>query len=272
MIWHFLEVWLLVALTFTFGSALGALLYSGLARGRLADAQGAMADAVGDLVDGAKSRFGAGPAWRPGVKRAAARTSRESRQLRREADFGGALRERFATPAAPRGGERVVVKRSITYWEERERSAHVDPEADDIRPEDLPPDGLPPDFDLEELVEELPEPSDIEALRGPPRAELPAMRPAGLAQPRNGVPDNLQRIRGIGRRNEQLLNSLGIFHFGQIAAWTPAEARWVAAFLAFPERIERDDWVGQATILASGGDTGYVKTERRRAQDEEDET
>jgi predicted flap endonuclease-1-like 5' DNA nuclease len=96
---------------------------------------------------------------------------------------------------------------------------------------------------------------------------LVAKRPAGLLSPRNGVPDHLQRIRGIGKGNEELLNSLGIFHFGQIAAWTPAEARWVAAQMPFPERIERDDWVGQATILASGGQTGYVKSaERRRAR------
>ena len=90
------------------------------------------------------------------------------------------------------------------------------------------------------------------------------MRPLTLPGPRNGVPDNLQRIRGIGQKNEELLNSLGIFHFGQLAAWTPAEARWVANHLAFPERIERDDWVGQAIILATGGDTGYVKVAERR--------
>lgn len=269
MIWHFLEVWLLVALTFTIGSGLGALLYSGLAQGRLAEAQGALADAIGDLVDGAKTRFGAGPAWRPGVKRAAARTSRENRQLRREADFGGALREKFPSSAGPgRQADRAPTRRSIAYWEEREREAFFEAETGELPFEDPPPGESRQDLDLDDLVEELPEPSVPDA--PPPRTELPAMRPAGLAQPRNGVPDHLQRIRGVGRRNEQLLNSLGIFHFGQIAAWTPAEARWVAAFLAFPERIERDDWIGQATILASGGSTGYVKTERKKAQDDND--
>jgi hypothetical protein len=89
-------------------------------------------------------------------------------------------------------------------------------------------------------------------------------RPAGLAAPRAGVPDNLTRIMGVGRRNEQLLNSLGIYHFGQIAAWTPAEVRWIGQYLAFPERIERDDWVGQAVVLASGGETGFEKSAERR--------
>src|SRR6185295_7729042 len=101
------------------------------------------------------------------------------------------------------------------------------------------------------------------------RPAITPMRPVGLPGPRNGVADDLQRIRGIGRRNEQLLNSLGIFHFGQSAAWTPGEARWVGAYLSFPERIERDDWVGQATVLASGGDTGYVKPKRSRDAVEE---
>jgi predicted flap endonuclease-1-like 5' DNA nuclease len=91
-------------------------------------------------------------------------------------------------------------------------------------------------------------------------------RPAGLASPRGGVPDNLTRIRGIGTRNETLLNSLGIYHFGQIASWTPGEMRWIGQYLAFPERIERDDWIGQAIALASGTDTGFTKSAERRRQ------
>jgi len=96
---------------------------------------------------------------------------------------------------------------------------------------------------------------------------LDVRRPALLSEPRNGIPDNLQRIRGIGARNEVRLNQLGIFHFRQIAAWTPAEVRWIAQQLAFGERIELDDWVGQAVVLASGGETGFTKSaERRRAR------
>jgi predicted flap endonuclease-1-like 5' DNA nuclease len=99
------------------------------------------------------------------------------------------------------------------------------------------------------------------------RPSLESRRPATLLQPRNGVPDNLQRIRGIGERNEVRLNQLGIFHFSQIASWTPAEVRWIGEQLAFPERIEGDDWVGQAIVLASGGETGFTKSaERRRAR------
>ena len=43
MIWHFLEVWLLLAIAFAAGCALGAYLYGLLADSRLAMAQGAPA-------------------------------------------------------------------------------------------------------------------------------------------------------------------------------------------------------------------------------------
>ena len=67
-----------------------------------------------------------------------------------------------------------------------------------------------------------------------------------------GEPDNLQRIKGIGRVNEQKLNELGIFHFDQIAQWTRAEIRWVGTYLSFPGRIDREKWVEQAANFAAG--------------------
>jgi hypothetical protein len=63
-----------------------------------------------------------------------------------------------------------------------------------------------------------------------------------------------------------MLNDLGIFHFGQIAAWTPAEIAWIGQALAFPDRIARDDWVGQATLLAMGSETGFQKSAERRRE------
>lgn len=79
-------------------------------------------------------------------------------------------------------------------------------------------------------------------------------RPPALPGPRSGKTDDLRRIRGIGPQSEGRLNALGIYHFDQIAAWTPVEARWVGAYLAFPGRIEREDWMGQAqSLLASAG-------------------
>ncbi|WP_169712601.1 NADH-quinone oxidoreductase subunit NuoE [Henriciella aquimarina] len=71
--------------------------------------------------------------------------------------------------------------------------------------------------------------------------------------------DDLKRISGVGPKNEEQLNSLGIYKFSQIAAWTPDNVQWVEGYLSFRGRIEREDWVGQAKTLASGGETEFSK-------------
>ncbi|MEM1273198.1 MAG: NADH-quinone oxidoreductase subunit NuoE [Pseudomonadota bacterium] len=65
-----------------------------------------------------------------------------------------------------------------------------------------------------------------------------------------GDKDDLKRISGIGPKLEALLNEMGFWHFHQIRAWGDAEIAWVDARLKFKGRIQRDDWVGQATQLA----------------------
>ena len=71
-----------------------------------------------------------------------------------------------------------------------------------------------------------------------------------LAAPRGGVPDRLTLIKGIGPVNEKKLNDHGIFHFDQIATWKKADIEAVEAYLAFDGRIAREDWIGQAKVLA----------------------
>ncbi|MER2263967.1 NADH-quinone oxidoreductase subunit NuoE [Methylobacterium oxalidis] len=82
------------------------------------------------------------------------------------------------------------------------------------------------------------------------RADAVGTRPAALPAARAGAPDALTRIKGIGPGNERRLHDLGIYHFDQIAAWTRDEIAWVGTYLAFPGRIDREDWVGQARALS----------------------
>lgn len=93
-------------------------------------------------------------------------------------------------------------------------------------------------------------------------ADIPGQRPLGLVAARDDKPDDLKLIKGIGRQNEDRLQALGIWHFQQIAAWTPENVEWVGSYLAFPGRIEREDWVAQAKELAAGGDTEFAKRAR----------
>ena len=74
-----------------------------------------------------------------------------------------------------------------------------------------------------------------------------------------GAADDLKLISGVGPKLEGTLNELGIWHYSQIAALRKKEIEWVDARLRFKGRIERDDWVGQAKVLAKGGETEFSK-------------
>lgn len=87
------------------------------------------------------------------------------------------------------------------------------------------------------------------------RKDPPQAKPATPA----AVADNLKLIRGIGPQNEARLNALGINSFAQIAGWSKKDQAHYGEVLAFPGRIEREDWAGQAKRLASGEGTTFSK-------------
>ena len=74
-------------------------------------------------------------------------------------------------------------------------------------------------------------------------------QPELLDQPRDNRPDDLKLISGIGPKLEQKLNSIGIWHYEQVAAWTQSNIDWVNAAISFRGRIEREKWVSQAAQL-----------------------
>ena len=83
------------------------------------------------------------------------------------------------------------------------------------------------------------------------------VKPQTLDAPRKGQADDLKRLRGVGPRLEELLHSLGIWHFDQIARWSDEEVAWVDSHLeGFNGRVRRDEWVKQAKVLVEGGGTG----------------
>jgi predicted flap endonuclease-1-like 5' DNA nuclease len=68
-----------------------------------------------------------------------------------------------------------------------------------------------------------------------------------------GAPDDLLQIKGVGPKLNDLLISLGVRRFDQIAAWTSGDIAKVDEHLgAFKGRIDRDLWVEQSGLLASG--------------------
>ncbi len=85
-----------------------------------------------------------------------------------------------------------------------------------------------------------------------------------LAAARNGAPDDFTLIEGVSPLQQGTLNALGVFHFDQIAAWSPDHVAWVDSYLRLLGRIDEEDWVAQAAELARDGVVAV-----RRASEEE---
>ncbi len=73
--------------------------------------------------------------------------------------------------------------------------------------------------------------------------------PVRLKKP-EGKADDLKLISGVGPKLEKTLNTLGFWHFSQIAKWKKSDVAIVDNELSFKGRIERDDWIAQAKTLA----------------------
>lgn len=85
-------------------------------------------------------------------------------------------------------------------------------------------------------------------------------KPATLDKPRAGGADDLKMIKGVGPKLEEMLHSLGFYHYDQVAAWKDAEVAWVDQNLkGFKGRATRDAWVEQAKLLAAGEETEFSK-------------
>jgi len=82
------------------------------------------------------------------------------------------------------------------------------------------------------------------------RADVVGFRPIPLHAPRNGRADPLYLIQGVTKRHATKLGQVGVFHFSQIASWTPQELAWISAYLGAGEGPVTKDWVGQAIHFA----------------------
>jgi predicted flap endonuclease-1-like 5' DNA nuclease len=95
---------------------------------------------------------------------------------------------------------------------------------------------------------------------GPEAARRAATRLVRAA----GDADDLKRIRGIGVLTEKRLHAMGVLTYEDIANWTREDIDRVSKSLDFKGRIERENWVEQARILSSGGETEFSRRQDRR--------
>lgn len=117
-----------------------------------------------------------------------------------------------------------------------------------------------------------PAPASESPAAAQPEAEPAAEAIASAASPYLPAPvgeaDDLGRIKGIGPKLQGRLRELGVFHYSQIADWTPAQLAEVDAALGqFQGRPERDQWQSQARLLASGDLKAYERAHGKLGPD-----
>jgi predicted flap endonuclease-1-like 5' DNA nuclease len=117
----------------------------------------------------------------------------------------------------------------------------------DAKPVDATPeqDSQPIEENTEETAEQF--------------AEEPAATPQPAAAPAIEGGDDFQRIRAIDADLEQRLKAEGIDSFEHIAAWSASDVDRVGQLLGISDRIDREQWIEQAQILAKGGETYYSR-------------
>lgn len=95
--------------------------------------------------------------------------------------------------------------------------------------------------------------SETPAGSPPQAAPDTASAPPRLDNPREGQPDDLTRIDGIGPSLASTLHGMGYFHIDQIAGWSDREVAWMDANLGtIKGRVSRDEWVVQARRIIEG--------------------
>ena len=108
-----------------------------------------------------------------------------------------------------------------------------------------------------------PAPEPKRPLAEPPRSVPPAASTQPAATQYVPVSfkggDDFQRIRAIDEATEQRLKNFGVTRFEQMALWTAADINRVNQGLGLAGRIDTEQWIEQAQILAKGGETYYSR-------------
>jgi len=101
-----------------------------------------------------------------------------------------------------------------------------------------------------------------------PSSPLPPPQPAAppfVPPPATDSVQDLKRIRLIDAGIETSLNKLGVTRYEHIAGWMRDDVKKVSQALGTKGRINQENWIEQALILAKGGETHYSA---RRARGE----
>jgi large subunit ribosomal protein L21 len=148
-------------------------------------------------------------------------------------------------------GPRLIVFKKRRRKNYRRRNGHRQ-DLTLLRITEILTDGKKPSAKPAKAKKAEPKPAKAEKAEAE-EAAVAGAAPAVLSGP-EGEADDLKKISGLGPKLEEKLNAIGIYHYRQIAAFTPENVAWVDEQVKAGGRIERDDWIGQAEALAAESD------------------
>ena len=95
---------------------------------------------------------------------------------------------------------------------------------------------------------------------------IPVVQETPVARVRERPADDLTKIKGIGLPVALELKKIGIIHFEQVARWSDEDIDVISQKLGFTGRIERENWMAQAQILATGDELEFTTHQLTQAE------
>ncbi len=97
------------------------------------------------------------------------------------------------------------------------------------------------------------------AVRHPDEGAAAASEPVAVTVG-NGAADDLTMIQGIDGALQTRLVELGVTRYSEIARWNAADVRRINGALGSARRVQSENWIEQAGILAAGGTTAFARS------------
>ncbi|MGJ8530568.1 MAG: 50S ribosomal protein L21 [Alphaproteobacteria bacterium] len=149
-------------------------------------------------------------------------------------------------------GDKIIIFKKRRRQNSRRRNGHRQ-DLTIVRVTDILTDGKSAPKKAKKAAPKTEEAPKAEEPKAAPKAEKAAdAAPAALFAAPEGEPDDLKKISGVGPVLEKKLHGLGITKYAQVAAFTEEDVTRVDDALSFKGRIGREDWIGQAKVLAEG--------------------
>ena len=121
--------------------------------------------------------------------------------------------------------------------------------------------GGPPTEGKVETSKPEPAPSPAELQQGIPRVSVStgSGAPLPVGEGGAGPSDDFTRIDGVDSSIDRRLKQQGIRRLGDLASLTAIDVKGLSEALHLGGRIERENWIEQARILATGGQTEFSR-------------